>query len=65
VLRRTHRGDKRRSVLRLSARGWAIHDVVAPRARAHERALLARLDAGERECLERIIDKLLGAAPTA
>lgn len=65
VLRRTHRGDKRRSVLRLSARGWAIHDVVAPRARAHERALLARLDAGERECLERIIDKLLGAVPTA
>ncbi len=65
VLRRTHRGDKRRSVLRLSARGWAIHDAVAPRARAHERALLARLDAGERECLERIIDKLLGAVPTA
>src|SRR5690348_15201809 len=26
VLRRTHRGDKRRSVLRLSAAGWRIHE---------------------------------------
>lgn len=62
VLRRTHRGDKRRSVLRLSARGWTIHAVVAPCARAHERELLARLDADERACLTRILDKLLDAS---
>ena len=65
VRKRIHRGDKRRSVLALSAKGWAIHDAVAPRARAHEAALLARLDAHERVCLTRILDKLTeaGRAP--
>ena len=58
VVRRTHDGDKRRSVLLLSTRGWKIHDVVAPLARAHERALLARLDEGERAVLARVLDKL-------
>ncbi|MGA9334767.1 MAG: MarR family winged helix-turn-helix transcriptional regulator [Rudaea sp.] len=58
VIRRTHAGDKRRSVLRLSARGWKIHDAVAPLARAHETGLLARLDADERAWLERILNKL-------
>ena len=62
VLRRTHRGDKRRSVLRLSAKGWAIHAVVAPRARAHERELLARPDVDERACPTRILDKLPDAS---
>jgi DNA-binding MarR family transcriptional regulator len=65
VLRRTHQGDKRRSVLRLSAKGWAIHAIVAPRARAHERELLACLDANERACLTGILDKLLGAVSVA
>jgi DNA-binding MarR family transcriptional regulator len=59
VLRRVHHGDKRRSVLRLSAAGWRIHDVVAPLARQREREFLARLDAEEREWLARILDKLL------
>jgi len=58
VTRRTHEGDKRRSVLRLSAAGWKIHDAVAPLARAHERELLGRLAADERRVLERILDKL-------
>jgi DNA-binding MarR family transcriptional regulator len=58
VVRRPHDGDKRRSVLRLTAAGWKIHDAVAPLARAHERELLALLDAGERRALERILDKL-------
>src|SRR5579871_6785909 len=40
VSRRTHDGDKRRSVLRLSAKGWKIHDAVAPLALAHERDLI-------------------------
>jgi DNA-binding MarR family transcriptional regulator len=62
VLRRTHRGDKRRSVLRLSAAGWRIHDVVAPLARRHEREFLERLDDEERRALASILDKLMGEA---
>ncbi|MDE2498038.1 MAG: MarR family transcriptional regulator [Xanthomonadaceae bacterium] len=66
VLRRTHAGDKRRSVLRLSAEGWRIHDVVAPLARQHERAFLERLDADEQRWLARILEKLLaGGASVA
>jgi DNA-binding MarR family transcriptional regulator len=59
VDRGTHDGDKRRSVLKLSEAGWAIHDEVAPLARAHERELLAKLSTEEREHLDRILDKLL------
>ncbi|WP_448096541.1 MarR family winged helix-turn-helix transcriptional regulator [Luteibacter yeojuensis] len=59
VDRSTHDGDKRRSVLKLSEAGWAIHDEVAPMARAHERDLLAKLDENERVQLNRILDKLL------
>ena len=58
VVRRTHDGDKRRSVLRLSAQGWKIHDKIAPLARAHEREMLAALSAEERRVLERVLDKL-------
>jgi len=58
VSRRAHDGDKRRSVLRLSAAGWKVHDTVAPLARAHERELLARLSADERRALQAILDKL-------
>ncbi|MBN8893631.1 MAG: MarR family transcriptional regulator [Rhodanobacter sp.] len=59
VDRTVHDNDKRRSVLKLSAAGWAIHDDVAPMARAREREVLAKLDAEERQWLERILDKLL------
>src|SRR3954468_20138762 len=62
VIRRTHDGDKRRSVLRLSAKGWKIHDAVAPLALAHERELLAHLSPAEREALSRILDKLMAGA---
>lgn len=64
VARRTDDGDKRRAVLRLTAKGWKIHDSVAPRARAHERAVLALLNAEERRMLERILDKLLQSGET-
>ncbi|HEX5961123.1 MAG TPA: MarR family winged helix-turn-helix transcriptional regulator [Rhodanobacteraceae bacterium] len=59
VLRRTHRGDKRRSVLRLSATGWRIHDAVAPLAREHEYMLLEKLSEDERRSLASILDKLM------
>ena len=58
VSRATHGGDKRRSVLRLTAKGWKIHDTVAPRARAHERELLGHLTAEEKRVLTQILDKL-------
>jgi len=59
VDRAVHDNDKRRSVLNLSGAGWAIHDEVAPMARAREREVLAKLDAEERVWLTRILDKLL------
>jgi DNA-binding MarR family transcriptional regulator len=59
VDRAVHDNDKRRSVLNLSPAGWAIHDVVAPMARAREREVLAKLDAQEQQWLARILDKLL------
>jgi DNA-binding MarR family transcriptional regulator len=59
VDRAVHDNDKRRSVLNLSDAGWAIHDVVAPMARAREREVLAKLDDQERAWLARILDKLL------
>ncbi|HEY8587702.1 MAG TPA: MarR family winged helix-turn-helix transcriptional regulator [Rhodanobacter sp.] len=64
VDRATHRTDKRRSVLNLTDAGWAIHDVVAPMARAREREVLAKLDAEERAWLNRILDKLQKAPET-
>ncbi len=65
VQRAVHHADKRCSVLRLTAAGWAIHDAVAPRARRLEKALLAGLDARERACLGHILDKLIAAVPAA
>jgi DNA-binding MarR family transcriptional regulator len=62
VDRATHDSDKRRSVLNLSEAGWAIHNVVAPMARAREREVLAKLDAEEQRWLTRILDKLLEPA---
>lgn len=62
VARRTDDGDKRRAMLRLTAKGWKIHDTVAPRAREHERAVLALLTPDERKALSRILDKLLAGA---
>jgi DNA-binding MarR family transcriptional regulator len=60
VNRDTHDGDKRRSVLNLTDAGWAMHDEVAPMARAREREVLAKLDTEEQAWLTRILDKLSG-----
>ncbi|MHB1274104.1 MAG: MarR family winged helix-turn-helix transcriptional regulator [Rhodanobacter sp.] len=59
VSRHMHNLDKRRSVLDLTEDGWAIHDVVAPMARARERAVLEKLTAEECTWLVRILDKLM------
>lgn len=58
VDRAVHDDDKRRSVLRLSAAGWLIHDEVAPMARVRERELLRKLTTDERASLTHILDKL-------
>ena len=63
VTRAIHDGDKRRSVLGLSEAGWAIHEVVAPMAREHERNLLSKLNDEERSWLVRILDKLQAIEP--
>jgi DNA-binding MarR family transcriptional regulator len=59
VHRATHGGDRRRSVLGLTAAGWALHQQIAPLARQREQELLSRLDADERRWLDRILGKLL------
>lgn len=59
VNRSIHESDKRRSVLSLTGAGWALHDEIAPMARAREREVLAKLDAEEQLWLTRILDKLL------
>ncbi|MBN8726504.1 MAG: MarR family transcriptional regulator [Xanthomonadales bacterium] len=61
VHRATHDDDRRRSVLGLTPAGWALHQQIAPLARQREQELLARLDADEREWLDRILAKLLEA----
>lgn len=61
LLRRMHGADRRRSVLALSAKGYRIHDEVAPLARQFETELLSRLDPDERLWLARILGRLEAA----
>lgn len=63
--RDTHGEDRRRSVLRLTPAGEAIHAEVVPLALGYERALLSALDAGERATLARLLDKLDGSGDRA
>lgn len=58
VRRTTAREDKRESRLRLTAAGRRVHDQIVPLALAHERRLLQRLSAEERQWLGRILDVL-------
>jgi DNA-binding MarR family transcriptional regulator len=58
VQRETHDDDRRRSVLRLSAAGRAIHDQVAPLALGFERRLLDGMATEERDVLFRLLDRL-------
>ena len=51
-------GDRRRSLLRLSEAGQAIHDEVEPHAIAFELRQLEGIDASEREALLRLLDRL-------
>ena len=55
-------GDRRRSILKLSAEGVNIYREVVPLALRHEQSLLDVLDSTDRVALERILDTLLGRA---
>jgi DNA-binding MarR family transcriptional regulator len=50
--------DRRRTKLRLSAKGYRIYDEVAPLALAYQQRLVAALDAGERTQLEALLARL-------
>jgi len=50
--------DRRRSVLRLSASGAALHARIVPLALAYEQRLTEVLSASEHRALQRLLDKL-------
>jgi DNA-binding MarR family transcriptional regulator len=56
--RRTHAGDRRRSVLALSVRGYRIYDEVAPLALAYEQRLLEGFPDDERAALNRLLTRM-------
>ena len=56
--REIHDGDRRRSVLRLSAEGERIHREVAPLALAFEQRLLRGMSGDERDLLFGLLDRL-------
>ena len=58
IERDTHGDDRRRSVLALSGEGLAVHAQIAPLALDIEQRLLDGLDEGERDMLQRLLDKL-------
>ncbi|MBM4232436.1 MAG: winged helix-turn-helix transcriptional regulator [Gammaproteobacteria bacterium] len=55
-------GDRRRSILKLSAEGTRIYREVVPIALRHEQSLIDVLDSTDRQALERILEILLGRA---
>jgi DNA-binding MarR family transcriptional regulator len=61
VERRRDAGDKRKSRLRLSAKGDAVYAEIVPLALGFERDLLSALTEQERVTLERVIEKLTAA----
>ena len=55
-------GDRRRSILNLSAEGRRVHDELAPLAMQFERDLLRGIDDDDIERLNRIMETLLAKA---
>jgi DNA-binding MarR family transcriptional regulator len=58
LIRKVDGADRRRTKLRLSAKGYRIYDQVAPLALEYQRGLLAGLSAQERVDLEGLLDRL-------
>ena len=62
LVRGYDKGDRRRSILRLSANGRQVYTRVAPLALGYERKLLAALSASDRRALDRLIGRLIDRA---
>jgi DNA-binding MarR family transcriptional regulator len=62
VVRSFDKGDRRRSILRLSASGKSVYTRVAPRALSYEKKLLNALSASDRRALDRLISRLIERA---
>lgn len=62
VLRAYDKGDRRRSILRLSAAGQAVYTRVAPLALRYEGELLSALSPSDQRALDRLISRLLEQA---
>ena len=58
LTRKVDGDDRRRTRLRLSAKGYRIYDQVAPLALAYQQQLLAALSADERALLEALLSRL-------
>ena len=59
VLRAYDKGDRRRSMLRLSAAGQSVYQRVAPLALRYEQELLSALSASDQRALDRLLSRLL------
>lgn len=65
LIRKVDGADRRRTRLRLSAKGYRIYDEIAPLALEYQRGLLAGLSPQERSALDALLDRLaVGDAPT-
>jgi DNA-binding MarR family transcriptional regulator len=64
VARTYDRGDRRKSVLRLTATGRSVYSRVAPLALKYERKLLDALSTSDRRALDRLIARLMDQART-
>jgi DNA-binding MarR family transcriptional regulator len=62
LVRSYDRGDRRRSVLRLSAAGRAVYTRVAPLALEYEQRLLDTLSPSDRRALDRLLGRLIDRA---
>ena len=64
LTRKVDGDDRRRTRLRLSAKGYRIYDEVAPLALAYQQRLLSELSAADRTQLEHLLSRL-NVAPDA
>lgn len=62
VSRAYDKGDRRRSILRLTAAGQSVYQRVAPLALRYEQELLSALSATDRRVLDRLLTRLLEKA---
>lgn len=62
VLRAFDKGDRRRSILRLSAAGQAVYTRVAPMALRYEAELLSALSPTDQRTLDRLLARLMDRA---